>query len=133
MTHFTIPELCASDKAVKLGISNYPTPDVTRALEALVTNVLDPARALLGASIRVNSGYRSPELNKAVKGAATSQHLKGEAADLNTGNYALNKRLFELIRDTLPFDQLINEHDFSWVHVSFKANGANRKQLLKIG
>lgn len=132
MTHFTISELCASSYAAAHNIPNNPTQDIIRNLEALVHNVLDPARSKFGGPITVNSGYRNPRLNKAVGGAATSQHVKGEAADLDAGSRSENKRLFEIIRDALPFDQLINEHDFSWVHVSYR-EGQNRKQTLKIG
>lgn len=131
MKYFTINELCRSDKARQMGINNTPTNDIIDSLSDLVENVLDPARDKLGKPIVVNSGYRCPELNKAVGGEATSQHVKGEAADLTTGSREENKRLFEIIRDNLLFDQLINEHDFSWVHVSYK-QGNNRKQILKI-
>ncbi len=132
MKYFTIDELCRSDKARQMGINNTPTDDIIDSLSDLVENVLDPAREKFGLPITVNSGYRCPELNKAVDGVAASQHAKGEAADLTTGSRSGNKRLFEIIRDDLPFDQLINEHDFSWVHVSYK-QGNNRKQILKIG
>lgn len=132
MKYFTINELCRSDKARQMGINNTPTNDIIDSLSDLVENVLDPARDKLGKPIVVNNGYRCPELNKAVGGEATSQHVKGEAADLTTGSREENKRLFEIIRDNLLFDQLINEHDFSWVHVSYK-QGNNRKQILKIG
>lgn len=132
MKYFTIDELCRSQAAVEKGINNIPTDEVIDSLSDLVENVLDPAREKLGIRIVVNSGYRCPELNKAVGGAPTSQHTKGEAADLTTGNRAENKRLFEIIKDNLEYDQLINEHDFSWVHVSYRDTG-NRKQILKIG
>lgn len=128
MKHFTIQELSHTSKAIE----NHPTPDATRALEALVINVLDPARALLGTPIHVNSGYRNPLLNRAVGGAPTSQHTRGEAADLDAGSKAENQRLYNIIVENCEFDQLINEHDFSWVHVSYRA-GANRGQQLKIG
>lgn len=132
MKYFTIEELCRSDKARQMGINNTPTDDIIDSLSDLVENVLDPAREMLGRPITVNSGYRCLELNKAVGGATTSQHVKGEAADLTTGNREENKRLFEIIRDNFPFDQLIDEHNFSWVHVSYR-QGSNRKQILKIG
>ena len=93
--------------------------------------MLDPLRDLFGKPVLVSSGFRSNDLNRAVGGAATSQHMKGEAADIYTGTKEGNKKLFELIRDNLPFDQLIDEKDFSWVHVSFKEIG-NRKQILKL-
>lgn len=132
MKYFTIEELCRSDKALQMGINNTPTDDIIDSLSDLVKYVLDPARERIGKPVTVNSGYRCPELNKAVGGKSTSQHTKGEAADLTTGSREENKWLFEIIRDSLPFDQLINEHDFSWVHVSYR-QGSNRKQILKIG
>lgn len=131
MKYFTIEELCRSDKARQMGINNTPTDDIIDSLSDLVENVLDPARERIGKPITVNSGYRCPKLNKAVGGATTSQHVKGEAADLTTGSREENKRLFEIIRDNLQFDQLINEHEFSWIHVSYR-QGINRKQILKI-
>lgn len=131
MKYFTIEELCRSDKARQMGINNTPTDDIIDSLSNLVENVLDPAREKIGKPITVNSGYRCLELNKSVGGAPTSQHTKGEAADLTTGNREENKRLFEIIRDHLPFDQLINEYDYSWIHVSYR-QGNNRKQILKI-
>lgn len=132
MKYFTIEELCRSDKARQMGIDNTPTEDVIDSLSDLVENVLDPAREKIGKPVAVSSGYRCPELNRAVGGVVTSQHVKGEAADLTTGNRKENERLFQIIRDNLPFDQLINEHNFSWVHVSYR-KGGNRRQILKIG
>lgn len=131
MKYFTIDELCRSEKARQLGIKNIPTNDIVDSLSDLVENVLDPARTKFGKPIIVNSGYRCPELNKAIGGAPTSQHVKGEAADITAGNKENNKCLFEIIRDNLQYDQLINEHDFSWVHVSY-CKDRNRKQVLAI-
>lgn len=130
MKYFTIEELCRSDKARQMGIDNTPTEDVIDRLSDLVENVLDPAREKIGKPVAVSSGYRCPELNRAVGGVVTSQHVKGEAADLTTGNRKENERLFQIIRDNLPFDQLIDEYDYSWVHVSYRRSG-NRKQILK--
>ena len=86
----------------------------------------------LVSTITVNSGYRCPELNAAVKGSKTSQHMKGEAADIDTGDRQQNKLLFEYIRKNLPYDQLIDESNFAWVHVSYRADGDNRMQVLKL-
>lgn len=110
------------------GLPNIPTPAQKANLTALCENVLDPVRTLLGRPIRVNSGFRCPSVNVAVRGAKTSQHTKGEAADLDCED---NKSLFELIRDHFEFDQLINEQEFSWVHVSF-SQLHNRNQILTI-
>lgn len=131
MKYFTLDELAHSNVARTKRIDNTPNEQQKKALVALVDNVLDPLRNLFGKPVLVSSGFRSNDLNRAVGGAATSQHMKGEAADIYTGTKEGNKKLFELIRDNLPFDQLIDEKDFSWVHVSFKEIG-NRKQILKL-
>ena len=124
MKYFTMDELTHTDT----GLPNIPTPAQKANLTALCENVLDPVRTLLGRPIRVNSGFRCPSVNVAVRGAKTSQHTKGEAADLDCED---NKSLFELIRDHFEFDQLINEQEFSWVHVSF-SQLHNRNQILTI-
>jgi hypothetical protein len=99
-------------------------------LKALVLNVLQPVRELLGKPIRINSGFRSAAVNESVGGASTSQHCLGEAADLDCAD---NAQLFQLIRTHRPYDQLIweggNDLQPDWVHVSYKAN---RKEVLKM-
>ena len=134
MKNFTIKELCRSDKANELGIANNPTPVACDNLIALTENVLDPVREHLGKPIHVNSGYRCAQLNEAVGGSKTSQHGKGEAADIELGGKTKeeNKQLYEFIRDNCDYDQLINEYNFSWVHVSYR-KGSNRKRELVIG
>lgn len=118
MKHFTLDELTRSATARRLGIDNTPTRQAAVNLERLVDNLLDPLREAYGAPIYVNSGYRCPALNRAVGGAAGSQHLTGEAADITAGSKAGNRRLYELLRN-LPVDQAINEHNFAWLHVSY--------------
>ena len=94
--------------------------------------MLDPLREWYGKPVTVNSGYRCPQLNRMVGGAASSQHLKGEAADITAGSKEENRKLFDYIKSHLPFDQLIDEKNYSWVHVSYKRDGNNRKQILKL-
>lgn len=131
MKYFTIKELSASSTAISKGLDNTPTEAAVANLTRLVDAILDPLRAAYGKPIKVNSGYRSPEVNVAVKGSKTSQHVTGEAADITGGNPAENKILYDLIVSLdLPFDQLIDESNFSWVHVSHKEG--NRKQQLKL-
>lgn len=131
MKHFTIEELCKSDVANKKKINNIPNSEIIENLEQLIVNILDPLREEYGKPIIVNSGYRCPELNKAVGGAKNSHHLTGYAADITVGSPSKNKILFELIQKLdLPFDQLIDEKKFSWVHVSYTPNP--RKQILHL-
>jgi hypothetical protein len=83
--------------------------------------------------IHISSGYRSIELNKCIGGSLTSQHCTGEAIDIDmdgSPSGVTNKMVFDYIKDNLVYDQIINEFDYSWVHVSYAANGKNRKQAL---
>ena len=134
MKYFTIRELTKSTTAIKKGIDNTPTKEVTSNLIYLIDNILDPLREAWGEPLIVTSGYRCPKLNKAVGGSATSQHVKGQAADIRTlkDTPEENKRLFELVQKLgLPFDQLINEYNYDWVHVSYSKR--HRRQILKTG
>lgn len=131
MRYFTITELCKSSTATKHKIDNTPNQEIIDNLEQLVEYVLDPLREGYGKPIRVNSGYRCPALNKAVKGSKTSSHMKGLAADITVGSPTKNKQLFELAQELkLPFDQLIDESNFSWVHISYSKKP--RKQILHL-
>ena len=130
MKYFTIDELCRSSIAKERNIYNTPTKSVVENLEALVYNVLDPLRDAYGKPIIVNSGYRSNTLNAVIGGAKNSQHMYGEAVDITTGTKYGNKIIFDYIFRHLPYDQLINEKDYSWVHVSYKNNDTNRQQVL---
>jgi hypothetical protein len=130
--YFTVEELCRSEVATSRKIDNTPPSEATGALTALIENLLDPVRERWGGPITVNSGYRCLELNRAVGGAPTSGHLRGEAADITVGSPAENRRLFELIVDSgLPFDQLIDERDYRWLHISYRAD-KNRRQILHL-
>ena len=131
MKYFTIKELCKSSTAIQKGIDNTPNSEIVNNLKRLVEYILDPLRERYGKPIHVNSGYRCPALNKAVNGSKTSHHMTGLAADITAGSVAKNKILFNLIQELdLPFDQLIDEKKFSWVHVSFSEKP--RKQILHL-
>ena len=131
MKYFTIKELCKSSTAIQKKIDNTPSSEIVNNLKQLVDNILDPLREKYGKPIIVNSGYRCPALNKAVNGSKTSSHMEGLAADITVGSPKKNKILFELIiQMNLPFDQLIDEKNFKWIHVSFSKNP--RKQVLHL-
>ena len=130
MKYFTFTEFERSDTATKFAIDNTMPESAKKNVAELVDKVLDPLREAWGKPITVTSGYRCPELNKAVGGAKTSHHLSGMAADISTGNKADNRRLFELVQKLgLPFTQLIDESNFSWVHISLDPANVKRQTL----
>lgn len=131
MKYFTIEEMTKSSTATANGIDNTPSEEGVLKLQKLIEAVLDPLREWYGKPIKVNSGYRCEALNKAIGGAKSSQHMLGEAADITVGSKEENEKLFDYIKDNLEFDQLINESNFSWVHVSYR-EGRLRKQVLEL-
>ena len=127
-----LSEVLRSESAKRNGISNMPTPEHIENLKVLAEKVFQPIRDHFGVPIRISSGYRSAALNKKIGGAKVSQHLSGEALDLdNDGTSITNKEIFDFIVENLDFDQVINEFDYSWVHVSYTTKRKNRKQILK--
>lgn len=124
--HFTVAEFERSQAAARNGVSNVMNAAQREAARQLCVNVLEPLRAVVG-GISVSSGYRSPRVNSLVGGSSSSQHTRGEAADISSN--ALNTPdLFSLIRRLgLPFDQIIEEFG-SWVHVSYSRR--HRRQAL---
>lgn len=129
--NFALEEFTRSKKANELGISNNPGPIEIANLTALVTNVLQPLRDALQVPITVTSGYRSKMLNQAIGGATASQHMQGQAADIVSSN---NARMFNYIKNNLPYDQLIweagNDDQPDWIHVSYRSGG-NRYKILR--
>ena len=133
--NFTLDEMCKSKKAKELRIKNVPSPKEVARLKVLCEKVLQPLRDYMGEPVIINSGYRSPELNKKVGGVRDSQHLIGEAADINCkGSLEYANRIIEFIMLNLEFDQLILERKKGamWVHVSYTTSGKNRQQYLKM-
>ena len=130
--NFTLEEMVASPTGTRLNIDNRPTKEIKKNLLMLVEKVLQPARDIWGRPIQVNSGYRCPKLNAAVGGVSSSQHMEGKAADITVGSAVANKELFELIlKSSISFDQLIDESDYRWIHVSYN-EGKNRNQVLHL-
>ena len=132
--NFTMAEFIKSDTANRLGIDNTPEGEHLENAKALFENVVQKVRDHFGPTV-INSGYRCPELNEAVRGSKTSQHCHGEAADIEVPGVA-NGDLAQWIVDNLDFDQVILEFytpgqpSSGWVHVSYKADGSNRKKAL---
>jgi hypothetical protein len=137
--NFTLEELTASATAKAKGIRNEPGQTDIVNLCGLVHKVLQPLRDWWGKEVKIGSGYRSLALNRAVGGVSNSQHMKGQAVDLCIdGDLKKGKKWFAYIRDHLPFDQIIWEHNPKtgsyWVHVSFVYPdfGKNRRKVIDL-
>ena len=123
MKFFSLNELIHSATARRLKIINEPPEHLINNGVRLINEVLDPIREKWGAPIHVNSGYRCPELNKAVGGVRNSNHMKFTAADITVGTTADNKKLYNMIlsmKQTLPINELILEKGGIWIHISVK-------------
>jgi phosphoribosylaminoimidazole-succinocarboxamide synthase len=137
-THITYAEAIHSDTAKRLGISNIPTEEHLARMRTLAAKVFEPLRQHFDVPIYVSSFFRTAALNKALKGAKNSQHMLGEAMDIDAEKYGgiTNKAIFEFIRDNLEYDQLLWEFgtdvEPDWVHVSYTTTRPNRKQVLTI-
>lgn len=128
MKYFTIEELCSSTVAKTKDIDNTPTDEIKKRLQALIETVLDPLREWYGKPIYVNSGYRCRALNEAVGGVPTSFHLYGYAADIDTNNTTENQKLFNYIKNNLPFTEMGWEGNGAWIHVAY--NGKDTKEIF---
>ena len=130
--NFLLSEVTRSNTARRLNISNAPNEKHLHNLQMLVRDLIQPMRNDLG-PIRISSGYRNPELNRAIGGSSKSQHCKGEALDIQfwKDGEMCNKEIYDYILNSdMEFDQMINEFDFAWIHISLKDKG-NRKQVLE--
>lgn len=134
--NFKLNELIYSSTAEVNRINNYPSPVEIDNLRALCENILQPIRDKWGSPLYVNSGYRSPILNRKVAGAPTSYHCSGNAVDITTRDTKKNKELFNMIVDMIKNNEievgeLIDEHRYSWLHISNPIKEKN--QILHLG
>lgn len=133
--HISYNEGVRSATAISLKIDNKPSDDILKKMVVVAEEVFEPLREWAKHPINVNSFYRSPKLNSALKGSLTSSHMSGEAIDISTLGKKTNGELFEYIKEKLEFDQLIwefgNDENPRWIHVSYKNKKDNRKDVLK--
>jgi zinc D-Ala-D-Ala carboxypeptidase len=136
--NLTLYEMTRSDMAKRKGVSNEPTPEHIANMIILAEKIFQPIREHFGVPIYISSGYRSAALNKKIGGSKNSQHLTGEAMDIDmdgTDTGITNVEVFRWIRENLIFDQLIweygNNSSPDWVHVSYNTSGTNRRQVLR--
>ena len=131
--NFTLSEITKSNTAKRLGIDNAPNQEHLNNMQILVRDLIQPMRNALG-PIRISSGYRSPVLNRAIGGSTKSQHCKGQALDLQfwSKGEMCNKKIYDwVLKEGIEFDQMINEFDFAWIHISLRPDNANRKVVLE--
>ena len=130
--NFSRAEIEHSNTAKRLGISNEMSDKHLENMQRVIDNLIQPMRDAIG-PIRISSGYRSPKLNKAIGGSSRSQHCKGEALDLQFWKEGKmnNKVIYDWVIDSgIEFDQMINEFDYAWIHISLKSK-ENRKEILE--
>ena len=134
--HLSLKEAIRSNTATRLEIKNEPRElDLIRMIE-IAEKVFEPLREWVGGPIKVNSFYRSPELNSAIGGSKNSQHCIGCALDIDdTFGHKTNAQMFDYIKNNLDYDQIIwefgDDDNCDWVHVSYISEDANRRRLLK--
>ena len=134
--HISYKESIKSNTATRLGIENKPNEEQLKNMKLLAEKVFEPLREEVGGPIKVNSFFRSPELNKAIGGSTKSQHCHGQAIDIDdTFGYKKNAEMYYFIKSELDFDQMIWEFGTdgnpNWVHVSYVSPEENRNRCLK--
>ena len=134
--HITFKESTNSFTAKRKGIENVPDEYQITNMYILAHKVFEPLRKWVGGPIKINSFFRSIELNEAIGGSSTSQHCEGRAIDIDdTYGRKTNAEMYEYIKDNLDFDQLIwefgDDENPDWIHVSYCSTDENRKRCLK--
>ena len=134
--HISYKEGVYSNTATRKGIENDPNDDQLKCMETIAEEVFEPLRSYVGGPIKINSFFRSPELNKAIGGSGKSQHCKGQAIDIDdTFGRMTNAEMYHWIKEHLDFDQMIwefgDDDNPAWVHVSYVSADDNRNRCLK--
>ena len=133
--HISNKEGVYSNTALRLGIDNAPNEEQLNNMKLLAEKVFEPLREYVGGPIKINSFFRSPELNTAIGGSSKSQHCKGQAIDIDdTFGRMTNAAMYYWIKENLDFDQMIWEFGDSknpaWVHISYVSKKDNRNRCL---
>ena len=134
--HISYKEGVHSNTALRKGIDNTPNDEQLANMELLAEEVFEPLRIYVGGPIKINSFFRSPELNTIIGGSRTSQHCKGQAMDIDdTFGLMTNADMYYWIKENLDFDQMIwefgDDENPAWVHVSYVSPLKNRRRCLK--
>ncbi|QDP52779.1 MAG: putative peptidase M15 [Prokaryotic dsDNA virus sp.] len=132
--HVSYREGVRSRTADRLGLENVPNTEQLKCMKEIAENVFEPLRAYVGGPIKINSFFRGEPVNTAIGGSKRSQHMKGQAMDLDdTFGRCSNAEMYHFIKEHLDFDQLIwefgDEENPNWIHVSYVTHRENRKKL----
>ena len=136
ITHISYKEGTHSNTAIRRNIDNIPNDYQLANMNAIALNIFEPLREWAGGPIKINSFFRSPDLNTAIGGSSKSQHCEGRAIDIDdTFGHKTNAEMYNYIKENLNFDQLIwefgNDTNPDWVHVSYVSDDQNRNRCLK--
>ena len=134
--HVSYKEGVYSNTATRRGIDNTPNDEQLNNMELIANEVFEPLRVWVDGPIKINSFFRSPDLNTAIGGSSKSQHCKGQAMDIDdTFGKATNAEMYNFIKENLDFDQMIwefgSDDNPDWVHVSYVSEDDNRRRCLK--
>ena len=134
--HISYKEAVRSDTADRLNIINLPNESELDNMSTISEKIFEPLRSHVGGPIRINSFFRSVELNKAIGGSSTSQHCKGQAFDLDDSYGCMtNAEMYKFVKDNLDFDQMIwefgDDENPNWIHISYVSQENNRNRCLK--
>ena len=134
--NITYAEAIHSNTAKRKGIDNTPNPTQVETMRLTAEKIFEPLREWAGGPIKVNSFFRSTELNTAIGGSKTSQHCKGQAIDIDdVFGYKTNSEMYAWVKENLNFDQMIWEFGTdmnpNWVHISYVSEEDNRNRCLK--
>ena len=134
--HVSYKEGVRSNTALRLGIENTPRAEQLEKMSVVANEVFEPLREWVGGPIKINSFFRCYKLNKAIGGSKTSQHMSGQAMDIDdTFGCKTNTEMFNYVKDNLDFDQMIwefgDDDNPDWVHISFVSKEENRNRCLK--
>jgi len=134
--HVSYKEGVYSNTATRRGIDNTPNDEQLDNMELIANEVFEPVRVWVGGPIKINSFFRSPDLNTAIGGSSKSQHCKGQAMDIDdTFGKATNAEMYNFIKENLDFDQMIwefgSDDNPDWIHISYVSEDKNRRRCLK--
>ena len=132
--HISYKEATHSNTALRRNLDNTPNDEQLKCMEEVAENLFEPLREWVGGPIKVNSFFRGKAVNTAIGGSRTSQHMKGQAIDIDdTFGYKTNAEMYHYIKDNLDFDQMIwefgDDKNPNWVHISYVTHRPNRKKL----